>query len=101
MSTTNPSRPRDIKNFAVALTTHNTFDRLNKIENETLLIAFSHDRFTPKSVMVEIHEQIPNSTLLVIEKAGHFDAMTRAPEVNKAILEFLEIPKDQLVEPIA
>jgi len=100
MSTIDPPRAQDIENFGEALKTHNTFDRLKQIKNETLLIAFSHDRLTPKLSMAEMQEQISNSKLIVIEKAGHFAPMTRAPEVNNAILEFLEIPKELLAEPI-
>jgi pimeloyl-ACP methyl ester carboxylesterase len=63
---------------------------LEQIKNNTLLIAASHDRLTPKAVMIEIHEKLPNSTLKVVEKAGHFMTLSRAPEVNDIILEFLE-----------
>ncbi|MFX1570092.1 MAG: alpha/beta fold hydrolase [Promethearchaeota archaeon] len=89
-SAINPSRPQDIINQAEAMKSHYTLEKLNQIRNETLLIAASHDRLTPKSVMMEINEKIPNSTLKIIEKAGHFMTLSRAPEVNKIILDFLE-----------
>lgn len=85
-----PATPQDIINQAEALKTHNTMDRLHQIKNPTLLIAASHDRITARVNMEEMHEKMPNSTLLVIEKAGHFAPMTRTPEVNKAILDFLK-----------
>ena len=85
-----PSTPQDIINQAEALKTHNTFDRLKEINNQTLLIAASHDRLTPQVTMEEMHQQIPNSSLTVIEKSGHYAPMTRTPEVNKAIIEFLK-----------
>lgn len=85
-----PSTPQDIINQAEALKTHNTFDKLKEINNQTLLIAASHDRLTPQVTMEEMHQQIPNSSLVVIEKAGHYAPMTRTPEVNKAIIEFLK-----------
>jgi len=85
-----PSTPQDIINQAEALKTHRTFDRLKEIKNQTLLIAASHDRLTPQVTMKEMHQQIPNSSLTVIEKAGHYAPMTRTPEVNKAIIEFLK-----------
>ena len=85
-----PSTPQDIINQAEALKTHNTFDRLKEIKNQTLLIPASHDRLTPQVTMEEMHQQIPNSSLVVIEKAGHYAPMTRTPEVNKAIIEFLK-----------
>lgn len=87
--TINPSTPEDIEAQANALITHRTFERLEEIKNETLLIASSHDRVCPKSVMVEMHEKIPNSTLKVIDKAGHSSPRSRAPEVNKLIIDFL------------
>jgi len=56
----------------------------------TLLIAASHDRLTPKISREEMREQIPNSNLIIIEKSAHFAPMTRTPEVNKAIIDFLK-----------
>ncbi|GAG90650.1 unnamed protein product, partial [marine sediment metagenome] len=40
-------------------------------------------------VMEEMHERIPNSTLKIIKKAGHNSPLSRAPEINKMIIEFL------------
>ena len=68
------------------MATHHTFDRLHEIKNETLLITSSHDRITPQSVMEEMHERIPNSTLKLIDKAGHDSPLSRAPEINQMIL---------------
>ena len=39
--------------------------------------------------MTEMKDKIPNSTLKVIDKAGHASPLSRAPEVNKAIIDFL------------
>jgi pimeloyl-ACP methyl ester carboxylesterase len=89
-STINPSRPQDIINQAEAMKTHYTLERLHEIKNETLLIAASHDRQTPVSVMTEMRKRIPNSELKVINEAGHFMTLSRAPEVNDIILNFLE-----------
>lgn len=88
-STINPSSTQDIINQGNAMKEHNTFSRLNEIENETLLLAASHDRLIPKSLMIEMYKRIPNSTLKTIEKAGHFMTISRASEVNNIILDFL------------
>ena len=90
MKTTDPPTEKDIIVQAKAMATHHTFDRLHEIKNETLLIASSHDRICPQSVMVEIHEKIPNSTLKIINKAGHASPRSRAPEINQLIIEFLK-----------
>ena len=89
-STINPSRPQDIINQAEAMKTHYTLERLHEIKNETLLIAASHDRQTPVSVMAEMQRRIPNSELKVINEAGHFMTLSRASEVNETILNFLK-----------
>lgn len=89
-STIDPPTPQDIKNRTHAIAKHNTLERLSAIKNKTLLLAASHDRLTPKSSMVEMHKRIPNSTLNIIEKAGHFMTLSRAPEINKIIIDFLQ-----------
>jgi pimeloyl-ACP methyl ester carboxylesterase len=89
-STINPSKSEDIINQAEAMKTHYTLERLGEIKNKTLLIAASHDRQTPVSVMNEINDKIPNSEIKIIQSAGHFMTLSRAPEVNKFIIEFLE-----------
>ena len=48
--------------------------------------------------MVEMHEKIPNSTLKVLDKAGHGSPKSRAPEVNNSIIDFLELSKEQIQE---
>jgi len=93
-----PPTPSDIEAQANALITHRTYERLGEIKNETLLIASSNDRVCPKSVMVEMQEKIQNSILKIIDKAGHSSPLSRAPEVNKIIIDFLEPAQEQLVE---
>ncbi|TFG25198.1 MAG: alpha/beta hydrolase [Promethearchaeota archaeon] len=90
MSIIDPPTADDIEIQAGALKTHNTFDRLKTIKSPTLILTASHDRLTPKSSMEEIHEQIPNSKLIVIDKAGHSSPLEKAPEVNQAIFDFLK-----------
>ena len=69
---------------------HNTHDRLKEIQNPVLLITATHDRITPMSTMEEIHELLPNSTIYVVDKAGHDSPLQEAPEVNRKIIEFLK-----------
>ena len=89
-STINPPTAKDINMQAGALKTHNTFDRLDTIKNPTLILAASHDKLMSKASLEQIHEKIPNSTLVVIEKAGHSSPLEKTPEVNQSIIEFLK-----------
>ena len=86
----NPATAEDIEMQAAALKTHNTFNRLKTIQNPSLILAASHDRLTPRSSMEEIHNQLPNSKFIVIDKAGHSSPLEKAPEVNQAIIDFLK-----------
>ena len=85
-----PPTPQDLINQGHAIKKHKTSERLNEIKNKTLLLAASHDRLTPKSGMEEMRKNIPNSTLKVIDKAGHYNHLSNAPEFNQIILDFLE-----------
>lgn len=88
-STVNPSRPQDIENLSNTLRSHDIIDKIHNISNQTLLISGSHDRLTPESSMMEIQKRIPHSTIEVIQKTGHFLHLSRAPEVNRLLIDFL------------
>ena len=90
MSTVDPPTEKDVNLQAGALKTHNTFERLHTIKSPTLILTASNDKVIPKSSMEEIHEKIPNSTLVVINKAGHQSPLEKAPEVNQQIIDFLK-----------
>lgn len=85
-----PPTAEDIEVQAGAVNTHHTLERLNEIKNNSLLIASTHDRIMPTAVMKEMHKRIPNSTLKIIDKAGHDSPLSRAPEINQMIIEFLK-----------
>ncbi|MFX1427396.1 MAG: alpha/beta fold hydrolase [Promethearchaeota archaeon] len=87
--TSNPPTPQDIRNISYSFQTHGAFDNLHNITQKTLLLAASHDVLVPKERMMELDNLIPNSTLKVIEKAGHESHKSNAPEVNDAIIDFL------------
>ncbi|MFX1451896.1 MAG: alpha/beta fold hydrolase, partial [Promethearchaeota archaeon] len=85
-----PPTPQDIKNQAHAIKTHNAYDKLKQIQNKSLVLAASHDKLVPESVVQEIHKRIPNSIFKVINKAGHESHKSNAPELNKIIIDFLQ-----------
>jgi len=87
---TDPPTAQDVRNIASSFKTHNAYRRLHEIKHKTLLLTASHDRLVPKEKMFEIHKKMPNSTYQIIEKAGHESPKEKAPEVNKAIIEFLK-----------
>lgn len=86
----NPSRPQDIENQAHALASFDVLDRLSEVKNPTLILAAEKDRQTPKIMNEKIHEEIPNSNLIVFEGVGHDSPREKAPEINEEIINFLK-----------
>lgn len=56
----------------------------------TLIVVGSEDAFTPVSDAKFMHERIRNSSLSVIEGAGHMPNLERPAEFNRAVEEFLK-----------
>ncbi len=90
ISVMHPATPQDIENQAHALSKYDVLDRLSTIKSETLILAAEKDRITPLIMNKMIHEQIPNSELIVMEKVGHGSPREKAPEVNQHIIDFLK-----------
>lgn len=63
-------------------------DLLPQIAVPTLLIWGRHDARSPLNVAHQFHEAIPDSTLAVIDDAGHLSHLERPEEVNQAVREF-------------
>ncbi|MBA7675745.1 AB hydrolase superfamily protein YdjP [subsurface metagenome] len=89
-NTIDPPTPKDIENQAHAIAGHNTLERLHEITNETLLFGASHERICPVSILKEMNKRIPNSKLKIIQKAGHYCLLSKAPEANQILIEFLK-----------
>ena len=87
---TDPPTAQDIRNIASSFKTHNVYEKLHEIKQETLLLTASHDKLVPKEKVLEIHEKMPNSRIHIIQNAGHESPKEKAPEVNKVIIKFLK-----------
>ena len=81
---------KDLSNQAHALSTHNTYERLNEIQNKVLILSAEKDKSCPKSMGEKMHELIPNSKFIVIEGTGHQSILEKAPEINQIIIDFLK-----------
>ncbi len=86
----NPTTVKDINNQVEALKTHNVYERLPSIRNKVLILAAEKDKTCTTTMNEKTHELIPNSKLIIIEKAAHQSILEKAPEVNKLIIEFLK-----------
>ncbi|MHA1208801.1 MAG: alpha/beta fold hydrolase [Candidatus Freyarchaeota archaeon] len=65
-------------------------DRISEISIPTLIIVGNEDKLTPLKWSQYLNEKISNSSLKVIENAGHMVMIEQPEELNKAILAFLK-----------
>lgn len=63
---------------------------LGRITAPTLVIVGEMDTVTPVAESSALSEGIPNSKLVVIEKAGHFSMLERPVEFNRVLRGFLD-----------
>ena len=89
-STENQTTPTDLKYLEEAIAEHNTIDRLYEIKHKTLIIVGSKDTLTPVMSNEQIHEKLPNSTLKIIQGAGHKVFFEQPQEINPFVIEFLK-----------
>ncbi|MCJ7583836.1 MAG: alpha/beta hydrolase, partial [Anaerolineales bacterium] len=72
-----------------ACSNHNSFDRLDRITIPALLTVGEADIFTPLRLTAEMHEQWPNSEMLVFPGRGHIHHWEDLKRFNEATLQFL------------
>jgi len=68
----------------------NTEDKINTIENETLVITGDKDNVVPMQNSVNLAEKLPNANLQVIENGSHLFFIENAGEFNQAVRGFLK-----------
>ncbi len=80
----------DINHQAEALKSHNVYERLPEVQNKVLIIAADKDKSCPKMMNEKIHNLLPNSKFIVIEKAAHQSILEYPQIINQHIIEFLK-----------
>ena len=67
-----------------------TCDRLPEISIPVLIMVGKEDKITPIAAARQMHEKILNSTLKIIQHAGHLSNLENPPEFNFQMVKFLE-----------
>lgn len=81
--------PKDVENQGSAMIGMNLLEKLDQIKAETLVIAGANNKIHPKSALEAMHEKLPNSKLEVLPRAGDMTYLSRAPEINQLVIDFL------------
>lgn len=81
-------RPSTLRNQLAIMAETDLSDLLSQVAVPTLLIWGRHDVRSPLGVAHQFREAIPDSTLVVIDGAGHLSQLERPEQVNRAVREF-------------
>jgi len=68
----------------------NYLDRLSAIKIPTLIMVGEDDPGTPVSASEAIHQQIPNSKLVIIKSARHLSNVEQPEDFNTNLITFLK-----------
>lgn len=82
--------PKDVENQGSAMLGMNFLDKMDQIKAESLVIAGANNKIHPKSALEAMHEKLPNSKLEVLARAGDMTYLSRAPEINQLVIDFLK-----------
>ena len=69
---------------------HTARDILGDIAVPVLVIAGTHDHFTPPWLGLQMHRAIPGSELLMVDRGTHTAPIEHPGQINAAVLEFLD-----------
>ena len=83
------TRPEVIHGDFMACNQFDILDRLSEIQVPALILCGEQDRLTPLKNARHLDEHIPESTLVLIEGAGHMVMLERPLEVVEAVENFL------------
>jgi 3-oxoadipate enol-lactonase len=81
--------PEGYRAQIAAVLSHDTWDRLPRIERRTLILTGDDDRVIPAASSDVLHERIPDSLLYVVTGAGHLFFVERPDETVRALETFV------------
>jgi pimeloyl-ACP methyl ester carboxylesterase len=81
--------PEGYRAQIAAALSHDTWDRLPRIEHHTLILTGDDDQVIPAASSDVLHERIPDSLLYVVAGAGHLFFLERPDETMQALEAFL------------
>ncbi len=81
------------ESFGDTLATYDLRDQLPAIDIPTLVIAGRHDVFSSPRFSEELHEALPLSELLILERSGHFSPVEEPQVIAAAVTRFVTQPR--------
>jgi pimeloyl-ACP methyl ester carboxylesterase len=78
-------------------TIYNLIDKIPKLQAPLLFFWTTHNPTCPWPVADKVHQSVPGSRFVLVDKSGHWPQYERADVFNRTLLEFLEGSRDQVL----
>ena len=78
-------------------TIYNLIDKIPKLQAPILFFWTTHNPTCPWPVADKVHQSVPGSRFVLVDKSGHWPQYERADIFNRTLLEFLEGSQDPVL----
>ena len=78
-------------------TIYNLIDKIPKLQAPILFFWTTHNPTCPWQVADKVHQSVPGSRFVLVDKSGHWPQYERADIFNRTLLEFLEGSQDPVL----
>ena len=76
---------------------YHLIDRIPKLQAPILFFWTTHNPTCPWPVAFKVHQSVPGSRFVLVDKSGHWPQYERDVEFNRTLLEFLSGSQDDLL----
>lgn len=78
-------------------TIYHLMEKIPKLRSPILFFWTTHNPTCPWHVAEKVHQTVPGSRFVLVDKSGHWPQYERADEFNRTLVEFLEDSQDEIL----
>jgi len=76
---------------------YHLIERIPKLQAPILFFWTTHNPTCPWPVAFKVHQNVPGSRFVLVDKSGHWPQYERAAEFNRSLIEFLSGSQDAVL----
>ena len=76
---------------------YHLIEKIPKLKAPTLFFWTTHNPTCPWPVAEKVHQTVPGSRFVLVDKSGHWPQFERAKEFNRTLTEFLLEEEDDIL----
>ncbi|HLN88068.1 MAG TPA: alpha/beta hydrolase, partial [Candidatus Limnocylindrales bacterium] len=76
---------------------YNLMEKIPKLQAPILFFWTTHNPTCPWPVAEKVHQSVPGSRFVLVDKSGHWPQYERPEEFNRTLLEFLDDSQDEIL----